>query len=188
MIDRNHPLTEERAAELWDAHVPLVLNFQVWTWGDRLGILDAMRAAFDAGRKYGRTNTTAARPWEPLDGPLYVGDEVRQEGHGLTMTAVVGRMDGYGDPWTAEGALIGLLRHGTWYVRRAAQPEPPTRNGTVLIPAEGLDVIESKAPGERAGAEHFVLRLWDGLWYGDDASEGIPAAHITPGTWEVGNR
>ena len=59
------------------------------------------------------------RPWEPLDGgPVRVGDEVRQDRRGITRTAVVGRVDGDGDPWTAEGSHIGLLRHGTWYVRR----------------------------------------------------------------------
>ena len=65
---------------------------------------------------------TGARPWEPLNegDPLNVGDEVRRENGGITTTAVVGRVDGDGGPWTAEGASIGILRYGTWYVRRAA--------------------------------------------------------------------
>ena len=64
------------------------------------------------------------RPWEPLKkgDPLHVGDEVRQDHGGITRTAVVGRagrVDGKGDPWTAEGTFIGVLSTGTWHVRRA---------------------------------------------------------------------
>ena len=60
------------------------------------------------------------RPWESLKkgDPLHVGDEVRQDWYGTTTTAIVGRVDGDGDPWTAEGAPIGSLDSGTWHVRR----------------------------------------------------------------------
>ena len=51
----DHPLTETAAAELWDEHVPPQLNFQGWTWDDRRSILDALRAAHDAGREHERT-------------------------------------------------------------------------------------------------------------------------------------
>ena len=62
-----------------------------------------------------------ARPWEPLneDDPLNVGDEVRRVLLGFTVTAVVGRTDQEGDPWTAEDAFIGRRSYGTWYVRPA---------------------------------------------------------------------
>ena len=62
-----------------------------------------------------------ARPWEPLneDDPLNVGDEVRRVHLGFTVTAVVGRTDQEGDPWTAEDAFIGRRSYGTWYVRPA---------------------------------------------------------------------
>ena len=63
------------------------------------------------------------RPWEPLNGPVRVGDEVRQDLHGLTHAAVVGRLDDDGYPWTAEGNFIGRLDFGTWYVRRPAVAE-----------------------------------------------------------------
>ena len=56
----DHPLTETAAAELWDEHVPPQLNFQGWTWDDRRSILDALRAAFDAGREYERANNCKA--------------------------------------------------------------------------------------------------------------------------------
>lgn len=64
--------------------------------------------------------TTDDRPWEPLDGrPVRVGDTVRQDWFGLTITGVVSSVDAEGDPLTAEGVLIGILRDGTWYVRPA---------------------------------------------------------------------
>ena len=62
-----------------------------------------------------------ARPWEPLneDDPLNVGDEVKRVAFGATITAVVGRVDPEGDPWTAEDGFIGRRSYGTWYVRPA---------------------------------------------------------------------
>ena len=119
------------------------------------------------------------RPWEPLNGPVRVGDEVRQEAFGFAVTAVVARMDGRGDPLTAEGAIIGDLRHGTWYVRRPAQ-ELPTEDGAVIVPAEGRDYIET-----RAGKKSRRL-TWDAecfVWY--DARGTHLHGDITPGTWKV---
>ena len=91
----------------------------VSTWGPddearMLPKLHKIRAALSA------TLDADHRPWEPLKkgDPLNVGDEVRQDWYGTTTTAVVGRVDGDGDPWTAEGAPIGSLDSGTWYVRR----------------------------------------------------------------------
>ena len=185
-----HPLTDDAAVELWDAIAP---NFNTMTTSQmsRPRFVECIKAvirdAFDAGRERERTTNPAAdadRPWEPLNGPVRVGDEVRQEGHGLTMTAVVGRVGGDGDPWTAEGALIGLLCHGTWYVRRPAK-ELPTKDGAILIPAEGFNAIESKAPSERSKSAHYVLRLMGDRWYGDEAEAGVLAAWITPGTWRT---
>ena len=60
----DHPLTETAAAEMWDGHVPPQLNFQGWTWDDRRSILDALRAAFDAGREHERAATVDDREAE----------------------------------------------------------------------------------------------------------------------------
>ena len=84
-----------------------------------------LRAAFNHPDARGLFADEDDRPWEPLSkgDPLHVGDEVRQDHGGITRTAVVGRagrVDGKGDPWTAEGTFIGVLSTGTWYVRRAA--------------------------------------------------------------------
>ena len=88
----------------------------------------ALTAALDAD----------ARPWEPLDGPPRVGDEVRRDHGGLTVTAVVGRVNEVGDPWTAEGELIGLLCYDTWYVRRPVQ-ERPAGDGPELLAVASRD-------------------------------------------------
>ena len=81
-----------------------------------------MRAALTAALAVALTDPYHdPRPWEPLNegDPLNVGDEVRRVHLGFTVTAVVGRTDQEGDPWTAEDAFIGRRRYGTWYVRRA---------------------------------------------------------------------
>ena len=122
----------------------------------------------------------AARLWEPLNGGrVYVGDEVRQELRGVTTIAVVGRVDGEGDPWAAEDRFIGVLDEGTWYVRRAAQ-ELPTDDGAVIIPAAGHEYIET-----RAGKKPRRL-TWDAecyVWY--DARGTHLDADIIPGTWKL---
>ena len=122
-----HPLTETAAAVLWNAHrTPNALPFH--DQGDLYmrGQTAMLRAAFDAGREHERTNPDGARPWEPLneDDTVRVGDEVRQDLRGITTIAVVGRVDGRGDPWAAEGTFIGIRDVGTWYVRRAIQELP----------------------------------------------------------------
>ena len=108
-----------------------------------------------------------------------MGDEVRRELNGITATAVVGRVDDDGDPWAAEGAFIGVLEHGTWYVRRPVK-ELPTEDGAVIVPADGHEYIET-----RAGKKSRRL-TWDAecyVWY--DARGTHLAADITHGTWKV---
>ena len=140
----------------------------------------------------------ADRPWEPLNGPVRVGDEVRQERAGITTTAVVGRVDDdgdpwtdWGDPWTDGGALIGLLRHGTWYVRRAVQ-ELPRKEGTLIVPADGREFIEAEVWGKTYYASEAILlgeRDWLGAWRSPHSVQvDVTSGQITPGTWKVGNR
>lgn len=123
----DHPLTETAAVEMWDASpCPEGYEFRGMLTVEQDATLYAMRAAFDAGREHERTNPDGARPWEPLneDDTVRVGDEVRQDLRGITTIAVVGRVDGRGDPWAAEGTFIGIRDVGTWYVRRAVQELP----------------------------------------------------------------
>ena len=175
----DHPLTETDAAELWDKHAGDTVPWGDWYGGSRRALTSLLRAAHDAGREHERANPDAARPWEPLNGPVRVGDEVRREVNGLTTTAVVGRVDEDGDPWAAEGAFIGVLEYGTWYVRRPVQ-ELPTEDGAVIVPADGHEYIET-----RAGKKSRRL-TWDAecfVWY--DARGTHLAGDITHGTWQV---
>lgn len=124
------------------------------------------------------------RPWEPLNewDPVRVGDEVRQELNGVTTIAVVGRVDGEGDPWTAEDRFIGVHDEGTWRVRRAVQ-QLPTEDGAVIVPADGHEYIETQT-GKKS------RRLtWDAeclVWY--DARGTHLHGDITPGTWKVADQ
>ena len=128
-----------------------------------------------------------ARPWEPLnEGPVRVGDEVRQELRGGTTIAVVGRVDVEGDPWTDEDRFIGVLDEGTWYVRRADQ-ELPTEDGAVIVPADGSEFIEQV--GDCANYRRLTYDAASGRWIGWDMlnheAEALSPEYITPGTWKV---
>lgn len=52
MTDRNHPLTESAAAELWDTHAADTVPWDDWYGGSRRALTAMLRAAFDAGQKY----------------------------------------------------------------------------------------------------------------------------------------
>ena len=154
---------------------------------DKLMVMDTrdlLRYALnhpDAPGLFAGEDATDARPWEPLNewDPVRVGDEVRQELNGVTTIAVVGRVDGEGDPWTTEDRFIGVLDEGTWYVRRAVQ-ELPTEDGAVIVPAEGREFIET-----RSGKKSRRL-TWDAesyVWY--DARGTHLDADIITGTWKV---
>ena len=123
-----------------------------------------------------------ARPWEPLNGPVRVGDEVRQDYFGATTTAVVGRVDADGDPWTTENRFIGELEDGTWHVRRHVQ-ELPEEDGAVIVPADGRQYIET-----RTGKKSRRL-TWDAeclVWY--DARGTHLHGDITPDTWKEASK
>ena len=155
MSTTQHPLTEAAAVELWEERCG-------YRFTDNT--LAALRAAFNAGREHERTTPEDARPWEPLEGPVRVGDEVRRELKGITSIAVVGRVDEGGDPWAAEGGLIGLRDVGTWYVRRTA-PELPTEDGAVIV-RKG-ERIEARHAGKTWVATEAVLvdGEWRGTWF-----------------------
>ena len=182
MSTTQHPLTEAAAVEMWDASpCPEGYEFRGMLTVEQDATLYAMRAAFDAGREHERANPEDARPWELLKegDPLHVGDEVRQDLRGITRIAVVGRVDGEGDPWTAESDFIGEINDGTWYVRRPVQ-ELPEEDGAVIVPAEGHEYIETQT-GKKS------RRLtWDAeclVWY--DARGTHLHGDITPGTWKL---
>ena len=133
------------------------------------------------------------RPWEPLgeSDQVCVGDEVKWDYYGLTMTATVARVDKTGSLYTAAGLHIGVRSVGTWYVRRTVKPLP-TEPGTVIVPAEGHEYITATVGGMTYRAREAILLGrddWHAAWR-SDTSVTIYAApdQITPGTWKVGNR
>ena len=190
----DHPLTETAAVEMWDASpCPEGYEFRGMLTVEQDATLYAMRAAFDAGREHERTTNPAAdadRPWEPLneDDTVRVGDEVRQELNGVTTIAIVGRVDGEGDPWTTEDRFIGVLDEGTWHVRRTVH-ELPTEKGAVIVPADGHDYIEARVCGKTYRARE-AMRHWAGGWHaawrsGSELRGVVGSEEITPGTWKV---
>ena len=137
-------------------------------------------------------NQTAAeddRPWEPLNGPVHVGDEVRQDWGGVTRTGVVGHLDEDGDPCATEGGFIGELCLGTWYVRHAALELPPERDGVVLVPADGHKAITT-TDGQEFSRLTFTTK--QSLWYGPNLAarpgdwviQTTAPGRLTPGTWK----
>ena len=172
-----HPLTEVRAAELWDAHVPLVLNFRVWTWGDRNGILDALRAAYNAGRAEWKANAEAAaeraeRAEDRLADSVHVDEAARR--------VEAAREQAWND------AADWVKRREAWTDEelRAANPHRPapalpTEDGAVIVPADGYEYIETSI-----GLSYYVMiHAGDGWWRG---GAGVVASKdIVPGTWKL---
>lgn len=190
----DHPLTEDRAAELWDTHAADTVPWDDWYSGSRRVLTSMLRAAFDAGREHERTNPEDDRPWEPLNGrPVRVGEEVRGDLNGVTRIAVVSRVDADGTAWTAEGGYIGSLGLGTWYVRRVA-PELPTKCGTVIVANDGHKFIKAEVDGIAHRAREAVLGAngwWYGAWRkaeGDGLLSAMFPEHISAPTWKVDDR
>ena len=199
----DHPLTEYRDAEITDEMVEAGASYAWEKANPGARYWDSLSASHKEGcRRDARAVLTAAlavaptdsRPWEPLNewDPVRVGDEVRQELNGVTTIAVVGRVDGEGDPWTAEDRFIGVHDEGTWYIRRAVQ-ELPTQGGTVLIPADGREYIEMDVEGQTYYAREALLAngRWNAIWRtatGDRVRYSAQPEEITPGTWKVDER
>lgn len=133
-----------------------------------------------------------ARPWEPLgeSDPARVGDEVKWDYYGLTMTATVARVDKTGSLYTAAGLHVGVRSVGTWYVRRAVQ-ELPTKCGTVIVANDGHKFIKAEVDGIAHRAREAVLGAngwWYGAWRkaeGDGLLSAMFPEHISAPTWKV---
>ena len=193
MSTTQHPLTEAAAVEMWDASpCPEGYEFRGMLTVEQDATLYAMRAAFDAGREHERTNLEDDRPWEPLgdDEPLSVGDEVKWDYYGLTMTATVACVDKTGSLYTAAGLHIGVSSVGTWHVRRVA-PELPTKCGTVIVANDGHKFIKAEVDGIAHRAREAVLGAngwWYGAWRkaeGDGLLSAMFPEHISAPTWKV---
>ena len=162
---------------------------------DKLMVMDTrdlLRYALNHPDAPGLFATEGDRPWEPLgdDEPLSMGDEVKWDYYGLTMTATVARVDKTGSLYTAAGLHIGVRSVGTWYVRRAIQ-ELPTEDGVEIVPAGG-GPIGAAHPGGKFTTHHATydsyLGSWVGVWRaasGRVTVSSVSPGDITPGTWKV---
>ena len=132
-----------------------------------------------------------ARPWESLgeSDQVCVGDEVKWDYYGLTMTATVACVDKTGSLYTAAGLHIGVRSVGTWYVRRAAAPALPTKPGTVIVPADGHEYIEATIQGETFYTREAIRSRpggWNAAWRSGERQGSVASPEsITPGTWKV---
>ena len=189
----DHPLTVARAAELWGDHAPSYLGqWRSMSNDRRAHAVSLLRAGFNVGRQHERTNPEDDRPWEPLNGPVRVGDEVRQDLYGITRTAVVARVDENGNPWSVEGYIIGVLDDGTWHVRRAVQ-ELPTTSETVIVANDGHEYIEATLGGVTCRTREAFLSaggLWMGVWRSSSGQVllAVSREFIVQDTWKVDDR
>ena len=115
-----HPLTEGRAWDIYSDAYPV----------------DAIRAAFDAGREHERANSDD-RPWEPLapGDPLHAGDEVWRWWCGVSTRGIFDVQHPDSQVYTAERGHLGHRAIGTWCVRRRI-PAPTPPAGEVDLPDE----------------------------------------------------
>ena len=197
-------MVEAGASYAWEEANPGVLGWNSISELHKEGCRRDARAVLtaslnhpDAAGLFADEDAADARPWEPLNGgPVRVGDEVRRDYFGTTTTAIVGRVDDDGAPWTAEGCSIGLPGVGAWYVRRPSQ-ELPTEDGAVIVPADGREFIEAEVAGQTFIAREAVVcesdfgpaNVLEGAWRRADTGARVGGQvsrdFITPGTWQV---
>ena len=178
------------AVSMEEMDTPLHLRSDLARQNLRNKARTALRAALNHPDAPGLIADDDARPWEPLNGPVRVGDEVRRDHCGIITTGVVARVDEDGDPLTADGYLIGLRDYGTWHVRRVA-PELPTKCGTVIVANDGHKFIKAEVDGFAHRAREAVLGAngwWYGAWRkaeGDGLLSAMFPEHISAPTWKV---
>ena len=195
-IEPTDAMVEAGASSAWEEANPGILGWNSISESHKEGCRRDARAALTAALNHpdaaGLFADEDDRPWESLgeSDQVCVGDEVRQDPLGVTTIAVVGRVDGEGDPWTAEDRFIGGLDLGTWYVRRAIQ-ELPTEDGVEIVPAGG-GPIGAAHPGGKFTTHHATydsyLGSWVGVWRaasGRVTVSSVSPGDITPGTWKV---
>lgn len=178
------------AVSMEEMDTPLHLRSDLARQNLRNKARTALRAALNHPDAPGLFADEDDRPWESLNGPVRVGDEVRRDHCGIITTGVVARVDEDGDPLTAEGYLIGLRDYGTWHVRRVA-PELPTKCGTVIVANDGHKFIKAEVDGIAHRAREAVLGAngwWYGAWRkaeGDGLLSAMFPEHISAPTWKV---
>ena len=196
-IEPTDAMVEAGASYAWEEANPGALGWNSISELHKEGFRGAravLAAALNHPDAAGLFADSDARPWEPLNehDPLHVGDEVRQDHGGITATAVVGSVDGGGNPWSANDSFIGWLEAGTWYVRRAAQELPTERDGVVLVAADGHESITT-TDGQEFSRLTYSKEL--SKWYGPNLAQlgecviqTTSLSRLIPGTWKVGDQ
>ena len=200
-----HPLTEERAAELWDAHAGGTVPWDDWYGGSRRALTSLLRAAFDAGQKYQddleddtirnimqdvhrlRVERDAAiaraeRAEDRLSDSVHVDEAARRVEAAREQGWDEAAQHIYNKGWEGVAALRKANPH------RPA-PELPTEDGAVIVPADGHDYIEARVYNKTYRARE-AARHWTGGWHaawrsGPEVRGVVAPEDITPGTWRT---
>lgn len=143
----------------------------------------------DAPGLFADEDATDARPWEPLgeSDQVCVGDEVKWDYYGLTMTATVACVNKTGSLYTAAGLHIGVRSVGTWYVRRAVHTLPEL-DGAVIVHLEHEAIRAKDNTGHVNDFHRLTYDADTQTWYGMDLAGNLrwtTSQDITPGAWKV---
>lgn len=199
-IEPTDAMVEAGASSAWEEANPGILGWNSISERHKEGcrrdaraVLTAALNHYDAPGLFADEDAADDRPWESLgeSDQVCVGDEVKWDYYGLTMTATVARVDKTGSLYTAAGLHIGVRSVGTWYVRRAAQ-ELPTEDGAVIVPADGHEYITATFDGETYHAREAILLgsgHWQAAWRSDEGvMVYVIAEWIDPDTWKVADQ
>ena len=186
--NNTHPLTKERAAELWDTHAGNTVAWDDWYGGSQRALTSLLRAAYDAGGAEWKANAEAAAERAERAEDRLV-DSVHVDEAALRVESA--REQGWDD------AADWVKQREVWTDEelRAANPHRPapalpTEDGAVIVPAEGFEFIwvEGGRYFDRLTYSSRTRRwygvainggpAWASFWYGDPET-------ITPGTWRT---
>ena len=205
--NNTHPLTVERAAELWGAHAGGTVPWGDWFGGSSRALISLLRAAFDAGQKYqddleddtirnimkdvhhlrverDDAVARAERAEDRLSDSVHVDEAARRVEAAREQAWDEAARKALDGGWIDSGDYADLR---AWNPHRPAQ-EPPEWTGAIIEGAGG-GRIQATAEGVTYTAAEAIYR--DGMWYGAwrtaRGGTGIQfsSSSITPGTWRT---
>lgn len=183
--NNTHPLTEDRAADLWDKYAGNTVAWDDWYGGSQRALTSLLRAAFDEGCTEWKANAEAAaeraeRAEDRLADSVHVDEAARR--------VEAAREQGWDD---AAQHIYNKGWEGVTALRKAnphrPAPELPTEDGAVIVPADGRKFIEQV--GDCANYRRLTYDAASGRWIGWDTlnheADALFPKHITPGTWRA---
>ena len=210
MINRNHPLTETDAAELWDTHAGDTVPWDDWYGGSRRALTSLLRAAFDAGQKYqddledstirdimqdihslrmerDDAIARAERAEDKLADSVHVDEAARRVEAAREQAWDEAARKALDGGWIDSEDYADLR---AWNPHRPAQPLPPERDGVILVPADGHESITTTDGQEFSRLTYTTMKS---IWYGPNIAAGVgdsviqttSPGRLTPGTWKV---